>query len=499
MLEIKDLSISFQGRFLIKNLSLTLKEKDKLAIIGEEGNGKTTLLKTILGMDLGQEVTGIINTKNLRIGYLPQAMEEKFQKVTVSQFLWKNEEEYYDTIGKFYSYLETFALKEEVIQQEIHTLSGGEKVKVGILKLLLEENDILFLDEPTNDLDLETLIWLEDFICREKRPILYVSHDEILLKETANRILHLEQIKNQSDCRYTLANMDYTSYLASRMQDIENQEQQAKFEKRQWNKKQEKLNRVMQKVEYQQATISRSDPHGAKLLKKKMHSLKSQERKLAATTPIENPDIEEAINLTFAEVELPKRKKILDFHLTELTNNEKILAKNIHLEVIGNEHICITGKNGIGKSTLIKEIYQTLKERCDLQVGYMPQNYEDILPNDGSVLDFLTESKDKEEMTKVYSYLGNLKLTEEEMRGKINRLSNGTKAKVLLLQLVLKKYNVLILDEPTRNISPLSIPIICQALKKFQGAIISISHDRTYISEVIHQVYELTENGLIKK
>ena len=355
----------------------------------------------------------------------------------------------------------------------------------------------MLLDEPTNDLDIETLEWLENFINKSEQPIIYVSHDETLLSHTANMILHIEQIKHKTECRHTLVRIDYDTYVKIRLNKLNKQTQIAKSEKRKYQEQQDKLKQVMQKVEYQQNTISRSDPHGARLLKKKMHSLKSQEKKLDNKELTELPDIEESINFSFEEVEIPKTKKIINISLKELKVKDKILSKNIELEIIGNPHVCIIGQNGVGKSTLIKEIYNTLRTRTDIKVGYMPQNYEDILKEYDKVIDFIAPSGKKEDVTKARMYLGNMNVTREEMEGKIAELSNGTKAKLILMKLVLEKSNVLLLDEPTRNVSPLSNPVIRKVLKEFKGTIISVSHDRKYIEEVIDKLYTLTPNGLI--
>ena len=149
--------------------------------------------------------------------------------------------------------------------------------------------------------------------------------------------------------------------------------------------------------------------------------------------------------------------------------------------------------------TLIKIIYDELKGRTDINVGYMPQNYDDILSKYKTVLDFICNSGNKEEITKARMFLGNMKFTRDEMTGNIKDLSNGTKAKLFLIKLVLDKCNVLILDEPTRNVSPLSNPVIRKVLKEFGGTIISVSHDRKYLDEVIDTLYILTEDGLVKR
>lgn len=498
MFEIKNLSITVKDKYLIKKLSFTLNKNDKLGIIGEEGNGKSTLLKCIIKDCEYANITGSINTNNIKIGYLEQSIDPKNNNKKVFDYIFANEEDYYNKINTLYKKLEKINLKDEILNQEIKTLSGGEKVKIGILKILLEENDVLLLDEPTNDLDIETLKWLENFINTTEKPIMYISHDETLLSKTANIILHIEQIKHKTECRHTIKRTDYNTYIKERMLSLKKQTWQAKFEKKEYNKRLEKLTKVMNKVEYEQNTISRSDPHGAALLKKKMHSLKSQEKKLEKTELTQIPDVEESIQIFFKDVEIPKTKVILKLEIPELKIDKKVITKNIKLEVIGNSHICIIGKNGSGKTTLIKKIYEELKTRTDIKIGYMPQNYDEILNQYESVLDFITKETSKEEITKSRMFLGNMKLTSEEMTGKITNISNGTKAKIFLMKLVLKECNVLILDEPTRNLSPLSNPVIRKMLKDFKGTIISVSHDRKYIEEVIDTIYQLTEEGLAK-
>lgn len=494
MLEIKNVTIARTNRILVKNLSFSLNLGDKLAIIGEEGVGKSTLLKAILQKDCLK--SGTINTLGNKIGYLPQTIEDN-TVMTGYQFLFPNETEYYEKITKTYKYLEQLNLKETILDQEIHTLSGGEKIKVGILKILLDDCDIYLLDEPTNDLDINSLIWLENFISSTQKPIIYVSHDETLLENTANMILHLEQIKKRTDCRHTLLKVDYKTYVEARLKKIQKQTQIANSEKRNFKKKQEKLLQVMQKVEYQQNTISRKNPHGAKMLKKKMHSLKSQEKKLNAENLTELPEIEEGIFFSFNPVTIPSSKKILQINIPELKNEKNVLSKNIDLEIYGNKHIGIIGKNGVGKTTLIKKIYEILKDRKDIKVGYMPQNYNDILEKYEFVLDFLN-SNHLQNISKIRAYLGNMKLTKEEMTGKIQTLSNGTKAKLFLMKFVLEECNVLILDEPNRNLSPLSNPVIRSVLNEFSGTIISVTHDRKFLQEVIDEIYIMDESGLKK-
>lgn len=495
MIEIKNLSIKVNDRYLVKELSLNLNKNDKLAIIGEEGNGKSTLLKCIIGICNYAEVTGTINLNNNKIGYLEQHITESYKEQKVFDYLFISDNDYYNKINNLYKNLTILNIKDDILDKRMNILSGGEKIKVAILKLLLDDNDVLLLDEPTNDLDIETLIWLENFINKIDKPIIYISHDETLLSKTANMILHIESLKKKTECKHTLLRIKYDEYVDLRLRTILHQTQVHNFEKKELEKKEEKLKWQKQRVEFEQNNISRSDPHGGRLLKKKMHNVKSQEKKLENIDITEKPDPEESIYFKFEEVNIPNNKKILNLNNYNLIiNNNNI---KINLEVYGNVHICIIGKNGTGKTTLIRKIYDMLKDRTDIKVGYMPQDYNDILNSYDNVLGFITNgSKNKEEITKSRMYLGNMKFTPEEMTGNIDNLSGGSKAKLILMKLVLDKCNVLILDEPTRNVSPLSNPVIRKVLKEFKGTIISVSHDRKYIEEVPNKIYLLTNNEL---
>ena len=482
MFDIKNVDIMVSTRYLIKNLNLTLNRGDKCAIIGEEGNGKSTLLKSLLGVCDYATVSGSINFNNCKVGYLKQNLRETGDTF-VKSYLFKDEKDYYDKINFFYKLLSELFIDEEILEQRISTLSGGELVKVYLL------------DEPTNDLDIESLEWLEKFINSTDKPVLYVSHDETLLSNTANMILHLEQLKKKMECKHTVIKSRYDEYIDYRLRDLDNQTRIAKNERRELKKREEKLNRVMQSVEYQQNNISRKDPHGAKVLKMKMHSLKAQEAKLEKEILTDVPDPEESIYFKFADVTLPSSKEILNFNIKELSIGEKVLAKNVDILVKGSEHVAIIGKNGVGKTSLMRLIYKELIKRDDIKIGYMPQNYQEIVSLYETPLDFVasTSLEDKNEVRK---YLGNMKFTREEMHGKISDLSNGSIAKLFLTKFVHDKCNVLLLDEPTRNVSPLSNPVIREELNNFNGCIISITHDRKFLESVATSVYELTCTGL---
>ena len=195
---------------------------------------------------------------------------------------------------------------------------------------------------------------------------------------------------------------------------------------------------------------------------------------------------------------IPTGKTVIEYELSKLMTpeGERILAEGIYLKIKGSEKICIIGANGAGKTTLLKKIAEELMNRNDIKAEYMPQNYEDLLELSVTPVDYLDKTGDKEERTRIRTYLGSLKYTPDEMEHPIRELSGGQKAKVLLLRMSLSGANVLILDEPTRKFSPLSGPVIRKMLREFPGAVISISHDRKYIEDMCDKIYQLNPNGL---
>lgn len=510
MLQIKNLTITHRkdNRVLMQDVSFALNDGDKLAIIGEEGNGKSSLLKLIYDENLVDEYldyTGEIVKNNACIGYLPQEIQTEDKNLSAYEFMCQASMFFETEPAELAGISRMLKLPMELFYSEqlVGKMSGGEKIKLQLARLMIQHPDVLLLDEPSNDLDIDTVYWLEKFIKESKVPILYISHDEVLLENTANKILHIEQIKRKTQSRVTLVKSGYREYVDRRMSNLSHQEQVARNERKAFQKQQEKFRQIQQKVEHRQNAISRQDPHGGALLKKTMHRVKAYEARFEKEfeNMTEIPETEDAIFIKFGEnANVPNGKVILDYHLPELkigsSIEERCLAKNINLYIRGPEKICIIGKNGCGKTTLLRKIAVELMVRKDIKVSYMPQNYEECLDEKMTPVEFLTVTGDKEEISKIRTYLGSMKYTPDEMNHPIGDLSGGQKAKLLLLQMSMSGSDVLILDEPTRNFSPLSNPVIRQMLKKFGGAILSISHDRKYMEEVADKVYELTEKGL---
>lgn len=508
MLQINHLTINHLKdlRALIHDLSFTLNPGDKAAIIGEEGNGKSTLLKLIYEENSVQEYvefTGQIIRNGKRLGYLAQELNAKEKEKTIYEFCGESEL-FYDCSPKELSAIAAqLGLATDIFYSDrsMGSLSGGEKVKLQLARILMDKSDVLLLDEPSNDIDISTLEWLEHFIVQTSVPILYISHDEILLENTANMIIHLELVKRKTEPKATVVRTGYTDYVTSRLYGLERQEQIARNERNEFVKQQEKLRKIQQKVEHQQNAISRQDPHGGRLLKKKMHTVKSMQNRFEKQFQnfTEIPDTEEAIFIRFDDSsKIPNGKTVLSYDAQSLAIGDRVLSTDIKLEIIGTKKVCIIGKNGVGKSTLLKDIAKMMLPRMDIKAFYMPQNYEDLLDMRQTPIEFLTVGGDKDENVRICTYLGSMKYTADEMHHRIMDLSGGQKAKLLLLKMSMQKCNVLILDEPTRNFSPLSNPIIRQLLIDFEGTIISVSHDRKYIREVCTDVYELSREGLVK-
>lgn len=514
MFQVKNLTVTHKKdlTILVEGLSFTLAPGDRAALIGEEGNGKSSVLKLLYNPALVEpyaEWTGEIVDKGLRKGYLAQELRPSELEAPVWEFC--QAVPAFEGAGP--KALDRAArqvgLPPELFwdARPMDTLSGGERVKLRLALLLLDSPDVLLLDEPSNDLDLQTLEWLEGFLLGCKVPVLYISHDETLLERTANRIIHIEQLRHKTTPRCSVVYADYPSYIANRSLQFDKQAQEAKNERRAYDKQLEKFRQIQQKVEHQQNVVSRQNPHGAALLKKTMHRVKAYEarfeKEFAEMTRM--PEYEEAMFTKFgSQASIPNGKVVLDFTLDTLrvpaaddTQECPTLARDVRLFIQGAKHVCITGRNGCGKTTLMRILAKELLQRSDLRAAYMPQNYEELLPLEKTPVEFLSDGS-KQSISMMRTYLGSMKFTADEMTHPMRELSGGQKAKIMLLYLDTSGCDVLLLDEPSRNFSPLSNPVIRRMLADYQGAIISVSHDRKYIAEVCDQIYELTAEGLVR-
>lgn len=506
ILQVSNLTITHTRdlRVLLEGLSFTVSPGAKCAIIGEEGGGKSTLLKLLHAPHIEEEYythSGEISFGGVS-AYLAQELAQSEKELSVLQFFEREPLFYTYTPAELFSAGRTFNFSKDFYfsPQLVGTLSGGEQVKLQLVRMLLSKPDILLLDEPSNSLDLETLRWLETFIAESELPVVFISHDETLLERTANMIIHIEHVQHKHQPRCTVAKLPYTQYMLQRGAAFERQSTLAKKQAAEYEKQQQKQQQIYERVAHEQATISRGDPGGGRLLKKRMKTVKSQQKRMekAHENDLQLPSIEQAVFVAFPEeCRVPAGKRILNFSMDTLSAGEKTLAQNISLEVVGPQKVCITGRNGCGKTSLLREIAVALEGTPGIRPFYMPQNYDDILAAYPTALDFLAPSGTKEDVTRARTYLGSMKYTPAEMLHNVLDLSGGQRAKLFFLKMVLDGCNVLVLDEPTRNLSALSAPVIRDVLAQFGGAIISVSHDRKYIAEVCETFYTLTKDGLL--
>ncbi|MBQ9300803.1 MAG: ABC-F family ATP-binding cassette domain-containing protein [Clostridia bacterium] len=506
MLTIKNLTIYHQKdlRELVHDLSFTVSGKDRLAVIGEEGNGKSTLLKLIYAPDSALQYcscTGAIASPGERLGYLPQEIPAEERGLPVYAFCAQKEAFLEADPREISGLCARLRLPADVCyaDQPVYSLSGGEKVKLQLLLLLCGKPSMLLLDEPSNDLDLPSLRFLEDFIVSCGLPVVYISHDETLLSRTATRVLHLELAHYKKEPRWTLANVPYARYMAERAQALKKQEAAAQMERREIRAQQARFQRIQQSVEHAQNDISRQDPSGGRLLKKKMQAVKSLERRFEREreNQTQRPNIEYAMDASFAgDHSMPPGKRVLEAHLPALRLENRVLAENIHLDMIGPEKVLLVGENGCGKTTLLRHIAEANLGRADIRAAFMPQRYEEQLPGEKTPIQYLHTRGDKEQLTQLRAYLGAFKFTREEMEHPIQTLSGGQKAKLLWLRIILSDANLLLLDEPTRNLSPLSAPVVRGLMCGFEGAILSVTHDRTLIGMWPGRVLRLCKNGM---
>ncbi len=509
MLQIKNLTITHRKdlRVILEDFNLVLNDGDKAVVVGEEGNGKSTLMKWIYNPALTEgyaECDGKRIAAGERLGYLPQELPAEEREISVYQFFCGETAFYEQTPKELALLARTFRVESDIFyrEQRMESLSGGEKIKVQIMRLMMCEPTVLLLDEPSNDLDLDTLAWLEQWINDFGHIVLFISHDETLIENTANTVIHVEQVQRKTKSRYTVAHMPYQTYLAQRHDSFQKQERQAADDRRQKKIRDEKYRKIYQSVDDAQQSITRQNPAKGRLLKKKMHAVKSLEKRFAREDEhmTEMPEQEEAIffQLGGAQSAVPAGKTVLSYTCDCLLtpDGQRVLARDIDLRVRGPEKVCIIGANGCGKTTLLKNIAAEIAVKNSIKAEYMPQNYEELLNLAVTPVEYLSRSGEKEEQTRIRTFLGSLKYTANEMEHPIAELSGGQKAKIFLLKMSLSGAQLLILDEPTRNFSPLSGPVIRRMLRAFPGAVISISHDRKYIAEVCDKVYQFCDDGL---
>lgn len=483
-------------RTLIENLTFSIGNNDKFAIIGSEGTGKSTLLKIIKGeYPSFVDVKGTIN-RPTSIAYLEQNISNENKYTTLedyfTEFLKDNETEIIIELGK-----QGIDFNKSR-KRDLSSFSGGEKVKIGLVRCLIQKPDLLLLDEPSNDLDFTTLQFLEDFMNDISVPILFVSHDQRLLENVANGIIHLQSTVKKTMAKNIVRRVSYEDYKKYFANKYESDLMIANKQRSDYQKKIEKFRQIFQKVEHRQNQAVR-DPTQGRLLKKRMHVLKSQEKRYIKEKEnfVDIPEKEEPMNVFFDQKPMSnKSKSLLKIDIEDFKLKNGLKLGPIRIDISYGDKVVIYGDNGIGKTTLMKYIYEILLKK-NTDVGYISQDYQDTLDYSISATKFLLNNQKKYPEYRIKQILGTLGFTRSEMDKPMKEISEGTKLKVLLLLLTSKDCEIILLDEPTRNISPINQDEIYSLFAGFPGSIIAITHDREFIENTFDNVYELNKNGIL--
>lgn len=521
LLQINQLSKYFGADPILSNIKLEVQTRDKIALVGRNGAGKSTLLKIISGA-MSYDSGEIIKPKDVSIGYLAQdtglesqlsiwnemnlvfkhlkLMEEDMRKLehrmaTVDP---NNETQKFEQLLKEYDKLQVKFKEEGGYQYEadirsvlhglgfssfdpetkISSLSGGQKTRLALGKLLLTKPDLLILDEPTNHLDIETLTWLEQYLQNYPGAILIVSHDRYFLDKIVNQVY---EISRNTSTRFI---GNYSNYLK---QKAENYEKEVKSFERQQEE-------VAKLKDFIQRNIARaSTTKLAQSRRKKLEKMELMNKPLGD---------EKSANFQF-DIERQSGNDVLK--ATDISvsyDRHHPIISNISFSISRGDSIALVGPNGIGKSTLLKSIVQKLDALTGsfslgshVQIGYYDQQQADLTSNK-RVLDELWDEYPQQTEKEIRTVLGNFLFSGDDVLKPVSTLSGGEKARLALSKLMLQKANFLILDEPTNHLDLDSKEILENALIDFPGTILFVSHDRYFINRIATKVFELSSHNL---
>lgn len=512
----------YNGKQILKNVSLTIDEKDRIGLIGVNGCGKTTLLRILTGKELPDRSTekdGIVSfASKASVGYLEQMagldrdstvideMKSVFKKLDATlermkqlEQQMKNDadvseevsEEYsrlaayyeandgYTTDVKIKTVLNGMGFTEKEYDRTIHGFSGGEKTRLAIAKLLLEEPNLLILDEPTNHLDFKTILWLEDYLKDYKGALLIVSHDRYFLDRIVTSVCEIER------GMLTRYKGNYTAFTRL---------------------KKESVNRQQKEYEAQQKEIAKMEDFIArnKVRASTANSAKSREKALERMEIIEKPvSVSNNANIHFEYTVTPPFDilSVKDIDITVGSGaGKKTLAEHISFEVKRGEKLGIIGDNGIGKSTLLKIIQGMLPHSgkirwaSNVRISYFEQESANLDPFN-TVIDELHRHYPILTDLDIRSLLGSVGITGENVFKETGVISGGERAKVCFALMMLEKGNVLILDEPTNHLDLDAKEAIEQALDEFDGTVIFVSHDRYLLNKIAGRLLEIRTDG----
>ncbi|HLR42432.1 MAG TPA: ABC-F family ATP-binding cassette domain-containing protein [Pseudogracilibacillus sp.] len=515
VMQLKNIYKSFAGIPALEDINITVQDKDRIAIVGRNGAGKSTLLK-ILTTEYSYDEGEFFQAKNIHIGYLAQHNDLQSdlsiydEMLTIFAHLQKEEEELlqlsieieelatkgetdFELIHSYSRRQEAFeeeggyryksdikgvliglGFSEEMFSLKVNDLSGGQKTRLALAKLLLQAPEVLILDEPTNHLDIDTLTWLENYLLNYKGAIVLVSHDRYFLDKLVNIVY---EITYKKSFRYVGT---YTQYLEQKAGNIERYQKQ-------YEKQQEEIKRMEEFVDRNIARASTS---------KRAQSVRKQLEKIDR---LETPLGYEAEAKFSFNIKRASGNDVLNVdHLTFLHDGQaEPLFTDVSFHLYKGERIALIGENGVGKTTLLEAIvkgHSHIHLGANVTIGYYDQEQKDLTASN-TVLEELWSDYPLMDEQKIRTILGNFLFSGDDVFKHIHTLSGGEKARLSLAKLMLKEANLLILDEPTNHLDLTSKELLEDALLHYPGTILFVSHDRYFINKISDKVVELTRQG----
>ena len=519
MLNLTNITVSFGGRDLYKNISFQINPKDKIGVVGKNGAGKSTMLKLIIGEQ--KPTLGSINrTNSLTVGYLPQELNVSSNENILNEVLKANKKLLQinfrlDEINKEIttrtdyesdSYMKLLTELSELNEQMIHldgdnqlkdaelllkglgfnqnelnkpysSFSGGWKMRVELAKLLIQKPNVVLLDEPTNHLDIESIQWLERYLKNYAGIILLISHDREFLDNITNRTLELANGKLYD------YKCNYSKYLKSREEEIITQIAAKKNQEKMVKHTQELINKFRAK---------KNKAAFAQTLIKKLNKLED----------IEIDQLEkDRIKFQFPEPS-HSGKETLKITALEKSYGDKKIFKKVDISIARGEKIALIGKNGMGKSTFIKSIVKDIEFGGNIQLGhqvmmgYFAQDEAHKLDPKKTVFETIDEVASGEIRKQIRPILGSFLFSGEDIDKKVHVLSGGEKTRLSLCKLLLQPNNFLILDEPTNHLDMASKEILKDALVSYSGTLLLVSHDRGFLDGLTDRVYFIKDQGI---
>lgn len=519
LLQLNDISKSFDGEDIFTNVDFEVKTGERIGVVGRNGAGKSTLMKIIAGVE-DYDSGHISKIKNLKMGYLTQQMtldsnatvfeemSKPFEHIKNMELLIKQETDWlaahadsydtptyqahiekYESLSNQFEQLEGYQydskiktvlhglnFNEDDFNKPINDFSGGQKTRLSLAQMLLNEPDLLLLDEPTNHLDLETTKWLEDYLRYFKGAIVIISHDRYFLDKIVTQV-------------YDVALGSVKRYIGNYEQFIQQRDKYYEKRMQEYEKQQEEIKRLETFVE---KNITRASTSGM---------AKSRRKTLEKIQRIDKPMIDaRSANIQFG-FDRNTGNDVMHIKQLEIGYDDTPITKPINMEVSKGDHIAIIGPNGVGKTTLIKTIAQRQRQLggevtfgANLKIGYYDQKQAEFKSNK-TILDYVWDQYPNMNEKDIRAVLGRFLFVQDDVKKIINDLSGGEKARLQLALLMLQRDNVLILDEPTNHLDIDSKEMLEQALEHFAGTIIFVSHDRYFINQLANKVFDLDHDG----